>query len=335
MDSFHVNDVGPQASALGKQRPLWRYIGVFSVASFIIGSLCGYLFLKPAQPVIEEDDLSTELNLGIDTLLEWFPEKNAKLKGTKQEIVFHMMNFTDESDSAVSKLVIDTSEMDDANKAIVIDRRLQPADTSEMDNNKLVNDTSEMDNGRWQAADKCKEAVLDFLIACGGWLQSFVKFSVTSQNKLRKRITTWLEANIVGPTQFQKFKSNILDFANSTKPRAKLKALWAIIKDAWKRGGGWIKEVFPFVVHHVREGAWPTTKILVKLAALIVMWIHDGPTGFIARASLQYLEAQTMVKSAKKCETCRSMTVLKKHDEGHESAWNHQYHRLRAPHRQA
>jgi len=307
MDSFHVNDVGPQASALGKQRPLWRYIGVFSVASFIIGSLCGYLFLKPAQPVIEEDDLSTELNLGIDTLLEWFPEKNAKLKGTKQEIVFHMMNFTDESDSAVSRLAIAISEMDDANYASEMN--------DEMDDSKLVIDTSEIDNGRWQTADKCKEAVLDFLIACGGWLQSFVNFTVTSQNKLRKRITTWLETNIVGPTQFQKFKSNILDFANSTKPRAKLKALWAIIKDAWERGGGWIKEMFPFVVDHVREGAWPTTKILVKLAALIAMWIHAGPTGFIARASLQYLEAETMVKSAKKCETCRRFTdVLKEID---------------------
>jgi len=285
MDSFHVNDVGPQASALGKQRPLWRYIGVFSVASFIIGSLCGYLFLKPAQPVIEEDDLSTELNLGIDTLLEWFPEKNAKLKGTKQEIVFHMMNFTDESDSAVSKLVIDTSETDDAKKAIVIDRRLE-------------------------TADACKVVVLDFILSLSLWLKNFLKFGVISEHQLAEGISTWLTLNIVGPAPFQKFMSNILDFAYYADPKLKLKSLWAIIKDDWKTGGGWIKEVFKATVDQSLVGAWPKTKTLVKLAAQIAMWIKEGPFKFIGQVTLQLLESEQLFLKAKKLVACRNMTFF-------------------------
>jgi len=301
MDSFHVIDVGPQASAplqfpaLGKQRPLWRYIGVFSVASFIIGTLCGYLHLKPAQPVTEEDDLSTELNLGIDTLLKWFPEKNAKLKGKKQEIVFHMMNFTDESDSAVSKLVIDTSETDEANKAIVIDRRLQ-------------------------TADNCKEAVLDFILAFTGWLKRVAGFSLTSEYLLRESIALWLLTNIAHPAEFKKFMSNIIDFARSTKPRAKLKALWAVIKEDWKRVGGWIKEVFKLAIDRFHQGAWPQTKALIKLASQMAMWIKIGPSGFIGQTTLQFLVAETMINSANRVgAACRNLTVFKKLDEAEES----------------
>jgi hypothetical protein len=299
MDSFQVNDTHLPVAAPSpygvptaeKKRPIWRYIGAVSVASFVLGTLCGYVALKNGTVVEEEDDLNSELNLGLDTLLTWFPEKNAELKGNKgkqQDIIFHMMNFTDESDDPeLSTLVIDTSGADDAKtqQVAVLDRRLQ-------------------------TKDKCKDAVLDFILAFAGWLKSFVKFSVTSENELREKMISWLDTNVVGPTAFQKFISKIIDFAYSPKPKDKLKALWAIVKDAWKRGGGWLKEIFKLTVDHAVDGKWPKTKTLVKLAAQVAIWVKKGHSEFVGAATLQYLSTESMIKSSKKLKACRNMTIF-------------------------
>jgi hypothetical protein len=296
MDSFHVNDAGQQASppsSIGaaaplKRHPIWRYIATFSIASFVVGTLCGYFALKTNETFVEEDDLAAELNVGVDTLLMWFPDKNANLRSKKKDIVFHMMSFTDDSDPAVSNLLIDTTDAsDDKDKQVVVlDRRLQ-------------------------TAPKCKDAVLDFILAFSGWLKSFVKFAVTNENELRSRITKWLDTNVVGPTAFQKFISKIVDFAYKTSVKDKLKSLWGIIKDAWKRGGGWIKELFKLTMDHAIDKAWPKTKTLVKLAAQIGTWVKKGPSEFIGQATLQYLATEAMVKNAKKLKACSNMTIFR------------------------
>jgi hypothetical protein len=297
MASFECNDTlqqanGPTSSFAAavppNKRRVWVHIGVVSVASFVIGTLCGVYalsFRNTEADLYADDELSQELSLGIDTLVEWFPEKNADVKGKKKDIVFHMTNFTEDSDPEVKNLAIDTIEKDDES-IMVVDRRLQ-------------------------TLDKCKEAVIDFMFAFAGWLKSFVSFAAPQDYELRKNMTVWINKNIVGPTAFQKLIAKMVDFAYQESIPKRLKVLWSIIKDAFIKGGGWIKNLLKMAGDLVAEGKWPKTKTLVKLAAQIATWIKKGPVEFVGAATLQYLATESMIKNAKKLSKCQNHTIFK------------------------
>jgi hypothetical protein len=270
-------------------------VGSFLMGTFVVGLLIGVFINGLPKNGFNgqcslNDDLETELGIGVDTIAEWFPESAKKLQANRDGIINHMVNFEDpEDDSAMGKVLAEISET----------------------SLKVPDNMGGMATTRRLLADKCVKALSGFVGALLRFVAGFVKIAVPPADALREKTLNFCQA-ILTKLQVHALVEKVYAFASAPDAKALVKAFADLLGMTWKQGGSWMK----LLIHWIADKAakpWDAVKQIVRLVASMAVAKRKGTAaGKAGQLTLQLMAADGLKSAAAKVGKACNITVGQK-----------------------
>jgi hypothetical protein len=247
------------------------------IVVFGIGISCGrqaHDGSRKSQCVDEVSSVEGELELGLNTISEWFPEKASMLSANQDDIIDYIMNVTDPDEHSV---------LHEPMLIVPVDR-----ESSAM-SMKLLHSEN--------ATSVCAVAVAHFFSDLAGFLASLMVVTLEVRLSFYHAILTWVHEN-VNADQIQALIRQTGEIVNAKGAKARASMIWNALKTSLKRGGSWMKHALYSVVTQAEEqDHWQVTKMCIKMAAMLQMWMKRR--AFLAAATFQLLSNQSIVSSGR------------------------------------
>jgi hypothetical protein len=217
--------------------------------------------------------IASKFELGLDTVVEWFPENAQQIIANKKEIITHMVDITDpEPDSQLRtlKLAPHRDELDLGNPG-----------SSEVG----TTTTSTAMTTTLPPAANCTEALADFMHSSLQFVAGFARFKIPHRHAFR--IALVAKIHMLKREQYFALINELLSWIQARGTREKSEKLWKLMKKSWTI----VKFMFEWTVK-TRSDPWETMKESVRLASQFVLWFKsDSPQAFIAAVGLQLAAA--------------------------------------------
>jgi hypothetical protein len=333
MESFDVNDrqQATQSNAVGTTSKNQRAMKVFAATifgAFVIGGTCAFAGMKAfGTPAGHQDQcidwseeagpeapsIVSEFELGLDAVIEFFPENAKKILESKDEIINHMVDITDpppESELRTLEVMPKQSKT-----KFVQDLGITESGGVDWEWRRLgaVAKTPSAASATTSGAhppQNCTEALADFMHASLQFVAGFVRTSIPA--KIAFRVALVRKIRLLNDAQYLDLLQEFMAWFDAQGTKRKVKALWTMMKSSWKT---FVKFVFEWMAEHMKD-PWETMKQMVRLASQFVVWFKkDSPQAFAAAVGLQYFAAHDMFETGKvallSCNTTMSDLIPK------------------------
>jgi hypothetical protein len=276
------------------------------MSSFIIGMSLIYLGWSRGQIrghlgenigcAADDVDVASELEVGVNTIIEWFPKEAVAIRQNKDDIIKHIALITEPAaESPLLTLKLTHSLMPGEAHELMLPLLAEENLVNNLHIRRLRNGNSSLH--KKNMTDDCSEAVADFLCDTLEFVTGLMRFTIPRRYALRVFLLSWLQQTY-NRHELKQLSQQIFDFAQAPDSKKKTRAMWRLLRKTWKAGGGFVR----VLLNHLADQAkspWETLQKCVRLAAQMAMWIGKGVDAFVGTVTFQLLSAKKMVESAK------------------------------------